>query len=99
MRLTPAQINTIQSTVHSVLGEDAQVTQVEPLSNHCLKISFNTGDVKVFDVKPYLNKGIFGKLRDPALFNQAYVAYDTVCWPGNLDIAPETLFIRGISAQ
>jgi hypothetical protein len=74
-------------------------TQVEPLSNHCLKISFNTGDVKVFDVKPYLNKGIFGKLRDPALFNQAYVAYDTVCWPGNLDIAPETLFIRGISAQ
>jgi predicted nucleotidyltransferase len=26
MRLTPAQINTIQSTVHAVLGEGAQVT-------------------------------------------------------------------------
>ena len=26
MRLTPAQINTIQSTVHAVLGESAQVT-------------------------------------------------------------------------
>ena len=26
MRLTPAQIDTIQSTVHAVLGEDAQVT-------------------------------------------------------------------------
>jgi len=24
------------------------------------------------------------------LFRQAYVAYDTVCWPGNLDIAQET---------
>jgi predicted nucleotidyltransferase len=26
MRLTPAQINTIQNTVHAVLGEGAQVT-------------------------------------------------------------------------
>jgi hypothetical protein len=28
------------------------------------------------------------------MFKQAYVAYDTVCWPGNLDIAPETLYDR-----
>ena len=75
------------------------VTQVEPLPNHCLKIVFNTGDVKLFDVKPYLNKGVFTRLKDPHLFNQAYVAYDTVCWPGNLDIAPETLFIRGNPVQ
>ena len=71
------------------------VTKVEPLSDHCLKIVFKTGDIKIFDVKPYLDKGVFSKLRDPELFNQAYVAYDTVCWPGNLDISPETLFIRG----
>ena len=71
------------------------VTKVEPLADHCLKIFFNTGDVRVFDVKPYLSKGLFSKLRDPALFRQAHVAYDTVCWPGNLDIAPETLFMRG----
>jgi hypothetical protein len=71
------------------------VTKVEPLADHCLKVFFNTGDVKVFDVKPYLSKGLFSKLRDPALFRQAHVAYNTVCWPGNLDIAPETLFMRG----
>lgn len=76
-----------------------QVKQVEPLPDHCLKIVFQTGDIKIFDVKPYLAKGVFAKLKDPALFRQAYVAYDTVCWPGNLDIAPETLFIRGTPAQ
>jgi hypothetical protein len=42
MRLTPAQIDTIKSTVHAVLGVGAQVTQVEPLNDHCLKISFNS---------------------------------------------------------
>lgn len=73
------------------------VTTVEPMSDHRLKVEFNNGDVKVFDVTPYLDKGVFSRLRDVALFRQAYVAYDTVCWPGNLDIAPETLFIRGVA--
>lgn len=73
-----------------------KVCAVQALSGHRLRISFSTGDVKVFDVNPYLDKGLFSRLRDPALFAQAYVAYDTVCWPGNLDIAPETLFDRGI---
>ncbi|MFH1076151.1 MAG: DUF2442 domain-containing protein [Pseudomonadota bacterium] len=27
---------------------------------------------------------------------QAYVALDTVCWPGDLDIAPETLYDRSV---
>lgn len=27
---------------------------------------------------------------------QAFVALDTVCWPGDLDIAPETLYDRSI---
>ncbi|MBL0289966.1 MAG: DUF2442 domain-containing protein [Betaproteobacteria bacterium] len=39
-------------------------------------------------------KGVFQRLKDPILFRQAYVAFDTVCWPGNLDIAPETLYDR-----
>ena len=73
-----------------------KVTQVEPLEDYRLKVVFNTGDIKLFDRKPYLNRGVFSKLKDPGLFRQAYVAYDTVCWPGNLDIAPETLFDRGI---
>ena len=73
------------------------VTSVEPLADHRLKVAFSTGEVKLFDVTPYLDRGIFSRLRDPVLFSQAYVAYDTVCWPGNLDIAPETLFDRGVA--
>lgn len=72
------------------------VAKVQPLKNHMLEVTFSSGEVRLFDVKPYLNKGIFIKLQDESFFNQAYVDYDTVCWPGNLDMAPETLFDKGV---
>lgn len=34
----------------------------------------------------------FAPLRDREIFSQAFVAYGTVCWPGELDIAPERLY-------
>ena len=57
-----------------------------------LTLKFNTGEERLFDMKPYLDKGDFKRLKEPNLFNQAYVAFDTVCWPGNLDISPATLY-------
>ena len=74
------------------------VTQVRVRDNYLLEIEFNTGETRVFDARPYLEKGVFTRLKDPAIFRRAYVAYDTVCWPGNLDIAPETLYDRSQAA-
>ncbi|MBE0577369.1 MAG: DUF2442 domain-containing protein [Desulfuromonadales bacterium] len=68
------------------------VVRVVPHENYRLEIEFNNGEVRFFDGSPYLNKGIFSQLYDKALFARAFVAYDTVCWPGELDIAPETLY-------
>jgi hypothetical protein len=42
---------------------------------------------------------VFVRLQNPALFRQAYVAFDTVCWPGELDIAPETLYDLSVSIE
>ena len=61
-----------------------------------LVLKFNTGEIKLFDATPYLEKGVFKKLKDEALFKQAYVAFDTVCWPNNLDISPETLYDKSV---
>jgi hypothetical protein len=74
------------------------VTKVVPRDDFSLELWFNTGDHRIFDVRPYLNKGVFTRLQNPALFKQAFIALDTVCWPGNLDIAPETLFDRSVAA-
>ncbi len=70
------------------------VRSVRVCDDYELEIEFSNGEVRLFDAKPYLEKGVFQALKDPARFRQAYVAFDTVCWPGNLDIAPETLYDR-----
>lgn len=74
------------------------VTQVRTRDNSMLELEFNTGETRIFDARPYLKKGVFTRLKDPAIFKQAYVAYDTVCWPRNLDIAPETHYDRSLPA-
>jgi hypothetical protein len=76
----------METVVHVVANDDFS-----------LELWFNTGDHRLFDARPYLQRGVFSRLTDVSLFKQAYVALDTVCWPGNLDIAPETLFDRSIA--
>lgn len=72
------------------------VIRVVPRSDFSLELWFSTGDHRLFDARPYLVRGEFRRLQDVALFKQAYLALDTVCWPGNLDIAPETLYDRSV---
>lgn len=72
------------------------VIRVLPREDFFLELWFNTGDHRLFDARPYLNRGVFVRLQDASLFNQAFVALDTVCWPGDLDIAPETLYDRSV---
>ena len=71
-----------------------QVISVKPRDDFYLELVFNTGEARLFDARPYLERGVFQRLKDLVLFRQAYVALDTVCWPGELDIAPETLYDR-----
>lgn len=75
------------------------VIRVVPRNDFSLELWFSTGDHRLFDARPYLNRGVFVKLQDIALFKQAVVSLDTVCWPGDLDIAPETLYDRSIAVD
>ena len=75
------------------------VTHVQVRENFHLELEFSTGKRRMFDARPYLEKGVFQRLKDPQQFGQAYVAIDTVCWPGNLDIAPETLYDRSVMGE
>ena len=75
------------------------VRQVSVREDFHLELTFNTGETRLFDARPYLSKGAFTRLQNPTLFRQAYVAFDTVCWPGELDIAPETLYDRSVALE
>jgi hypothetical protein len=70
------------------------VTRVIPKDDFSLELWFDDGTHRLFDAKPYLECGVFTRLKEPEKFRQAFVAFDTVCWPGDIDIAPETLYDR-----
>jgi hypothetical protein len=62
-----------------------------------LDLKFSDGSLKRFDVRPYLDRGIFSELKNLNYFRQATVAFGTVQWPNEQDIAPETLYIEGVA--
>jgi len=68
------------------------VVGVEPHKDNTLLLLFENQEKRLFDMTPYLDKKPFRKLKGSPLFMKATVAYGTVVWPGNIDIAPETLW-------
>jgi hypothetical protein len=68
------------------------VIKVEPKENGTLYLVFENQEERIFDMKPFLDEKPFNKLKQKVLFMQASVAYGTVVWPENIDIAPETLW-------
>ncbi len=68
------------------------VISVEPRKDNTLLLVFENQDKRLFDMTPYLDKKPFTKLKGSPLFMRATVVYGTVVWPGNIDIAPETLW-------
>ena len=74
------------------------VVAAQAQKNYCLDISFSSGERKIFDMRPYLEKGLFQQLKKPEVFNSFFIANDTINWlGGDLDIAPATLYIKGLA--
>lgn len=67
------------------------VITVTPLSDYRLYVEIADGRRGIFDVKPYLDHGVFRKLRNTDYFGQVGIVLGAVTWPHEQDIAPETL--------
>jgi len=68
------------------------VVRVTACDDYTLDLVFENGENRVFDMKPFFDKKPFTRLVNASLFFRASVRYGTVVWPGNIDIAPETLW-------
>ena len=76
-----------------------KVIAVRPNDDYTLDLKFSDGSIKRFDVKPYLKYEAFKELKDLSHFKQVTLAFGTVQWPHEQDIAPDTLFLEGASAR
>ena len=68
------------------------VKAVRALKDYKLQLTFKNDEIKIFDVSPYLNKGVFKSLQDVDIFNSVRVAFDSIEWDNGIDIDPETLY-------
>ena len=69
-----------------------QVTTVQAAPDYQLVLTFNNGERRRFHMRGYLHYPVFRRLENAAFFALARVDYGTVTWPGDIDIAPETLY-------
>lgn len=69
------------------------VGSVQPLNDYKLRIVFKqTGEVKIFDMKPYLDLKIYAPLKQRDFFSRVSLCGPSIGWPGDIDIAPECLY-------
>ena len=64
------------------------------VSIHCeedftLSVAFENGEQGLLDMKPYLDFGVFRKIRDPKVFETVHVSFDTIAWESGADLDPE----------
>jgi hypothetical protein len=64
---------------------------VKPLPDYTIYVELENGQTGIFDLKPYLDHGVFRELRNPYYFNQVSILMGAITWPNEQDIAPETL--------
>lgn len=69
-----------------------KVNAVETVADFGLLLTFSDGERRCFDMCPYLKYPVFRRLENQGFFRLAQVDYGTVIWPGDIDIAPETLY-------
>lgn len=72
------------------------IREVSPLDDYLLLLTFENGEKRHFDMKPYLELGLFQELRDLRLFKTVRTSFDTIEWENEADLDPELLYHQSI---
>jgi hypothetical protein len=68
-----------------------KVNDVEARDDYVLLVKLSNGKKGFFDVKPYLDKGIFTELKDKSLFEAVRPAFGGIVWPHQQDFSADTI--------
>ena len=85
--------------------QQIKTIKVEPLDDYCLRVYFSNGEIKIFDVKPYLEYKMFLPLKDKKFFSTVKVYFNTAAWDykrkepyaDGIDIDPHELYWDSVS--
>lgn len=75
------------------------VTKVEPQDNYQIYIEFDNNECGMLNMEPYLNFGVFSKLRDLAVFSNVRVSFDTLEWGNGIDLDPQFVYEKCVKEK
>ena len=70
---------------------------VKPLKNYMLELTFDNGETKKLDVKPYMKFKMFKELQDEKEFKKVKIAGLSIEWENGADICPDELYNKSKS--
>ena len=70
---------------------------VKPLPEYRIEMKFDTEETKIFDMKPYLNLGMFQHLKNESIFKTVHISFDAIEWENGIDFDPEVLYSDSIA--
>ena len=74
------------------------VVTVKPENDYKLSLTFDNGEKRLFDVTPFLDKGVFSELKNIDYFQKVKVAFGAIEWPHEQDFSKDTLYILSDSS-
>ncbi|MDZ4700998.1 MAG: DUF2442 domain-containing protein [Rhodothermales bacterium] len=74
-----------------------RVTEVEPLADYVLRVTFANGEVRRVDCRPFLDKGVFQRLKDEEEFRRVAPINrgGGIGWASGADLSRDTLYVIG----
>ena len=69
-----------------------KIVGVEPVDDYKLILEFDNGEKKIKDMKPYLEKGVFSKLKDEEFFKKVKISFGTISWDNDIDLCADSLY-------
>jgi hypothetical protein len=75
------------------------VKEVVPLADYQLRVTFTNGEIGIYDCRPLLDFGVFKELRNIGYFRCVRVENDTVAWPHEQDICPDTVYLNSVKTN
>lgn len=75
------------------------VVKVIPNANFELHLVYANGEQRRFDMRPLLTMKPWNKIASPEIFKLVRAEYGTVVWPGEIDVAPETLYDESVPVK
>ena len=60
--------------------------------NYKVFVEFDNKECGTLNMEPYVNFGVFNRIKDPDIFKTARVSFDTMEWEHGIDLDPKFVY-------